>query len=223
MRLAALLICTTSFAAPLFTLPDDVIPKKYTVDLTIDPAQPAFRGEVRIDVELKKSIAEIWLKAKDITPSEASVNGEKARVKVSGGEFLGLNIDSPVGPGRASISIRYEGKLDENSVVGPYRKKVGDDWYVFTTFTPIDARRAFPCFDEPRFKAPWEMTIHVPAADKGLRQRTRSCAKPMNPDGMKAIHFADHGAAAGRGGRLRGRAVRCLSKARQRVTARRFA
>ena len=79
-------------------------------------------------------------------------------------EFLDFALDSAVGPGRVTISIRYQGKLDENSVVGPYRKKVGDDWYVFTTFTPIDARRAFPCFDEPRFKTPWEMTIHTGAS-----------------------------------------------------------
>ncbi|HUA84386.1 MAG TPA: M1 family aminopeptidase [Bryobacteraceae bacterium] len=166
MRFVAALLCTACFAAPAFNLPDDVVPTKYTVDLTIDPSQPTFQGAIRIDVELRKSTAEIWLNAKDLAISEATVDDRNAAFELAGGEFLDLHPAAPVGPGRATISIRYEGKLDENSVVGPYRKKVGDDWYVFTTFTPIDARRAFPCFDEPRFKARWQLTIHAPAGDK---------------------------------------------------------
>ena len=144
---------------------------------------------MRIEIELKKATKTIWLEAKDITPSEASVGGKKARAEVAGEEFIGLELESPMGPGRTTISIRYQGKLDEKSVVGPYRKKVGDDWYVFTTFTPIDARRAFPCFDEPRFKTPWEMTIHVPQTDKALANG-REMREIAEAGGMKAIHFA---------------------------------
>ena len=62
-----------SFAAPSFTLPDDVVPKKYTVDLTIDPSKDSFDGQARIDVELKRSTNHIWINAKDLTPMEASV------------------------------------------------------------------------------------------------------------------------------------------------------
>ena len=184
-----LFVASAFAAAPIFTLPRDVVPKKYSVDLTIDPAQPTFRGDIRINVELKKSTAQIWLDAKDIVPREASVNGKRARVELAGGEFLGLNLDSPEGPGNATISIRYEGRLDENSVVGPYRKKVADDWYVFTTFTPIDARRAFPCFDEPSYKTSWEMTIRVPAADKALANG-REIREETEASGMKAVRFA---------------------------------
>jgi len=185
-----LLLCSNSFAAPVFTLPDDIIPAKYVAELTIDPSQANFGGQIRIEVTLTKATGVIWLEAKDITPSEASVNGKTARTDLAGGEFLGLNLDSPAGPGRAVISIRYQGKLDENSVVGPYRKKVGEDWYVFTTFTPIDARRAFPCFDEPRFKAPWELTIHTPAGDKAFANGRELSDKP-EANGMHAIHFAE--------------------------------
>ena len=102
---------------------------------------------------------------------------------------MGLRLDSPAGPGRTTISIRYRGKLDEKAIVGPYRKKSGDDWYVFTSFTPIDARRAFPCFDEPRFKTPWEMTIHVKRSDKAFANG-QMIKEVEEPDGMKAVHFA---------------------------------
>ncbi|HML18926.1 MAG TPA: M1 family aminopeptidase [Bryobacteraceae bacterium] len=190
MRLVtALLFSVISIAAPSFHLPDDILPRKYTVDLTIDPSKDTFEGVVRIDVEMKKSADHIWLNAKDITTLEASVGKQKARAEAVDDEFLDLALDSPAGPGRATISIRYQGKLDANSVVGPYRKKVGDDWYVFTTFTPIDARRAFPCFDEPRFKAPWEMTIHT-LRDLKAFANGRETQITDEPGGMQAVHFA---------------------------------
>jgi cytosol alanyl aminopeptidase len=190
----ALLSSSLCFAAlpspPAFTLPDDVVPKKYAVDLSIDPAKATFDGVVRIDVELKKPAAVIWVNAKDISPSEASVGGKKARAEAVGGEFIGLDLDSPAAPGRTTISIRYTGKLDDKSVVGPYRKQVDGDWYVFTTFTPIDARRAFPCFDEPRFKTPWDLTIHVKQSDKAFANGLEARGVP-EPNGMKAVHFAE--------------------------------
>ena len=124
MRLVtALLFSVLSFAAPSFNLPGDVVPKKYTADLTIDPSKDTFTGVVRIDVKLKTSTDHIWINAKDVTPIEASVDKKMARAEAVGNEFLDLALDSPVGPGHATITIRYQGKLDENSVVGPYRKE----------------------------------------------------------------------------------------------------
>ncbi|HLX43376.1 MAG TPA: M1 family aminopeptidase [Bryobacteraceae bacterium] len=176
-------------AQPSFLLPDDVIPTKHVIELTIDPDKDTFSGRARIDVELKKSTSTIWLNAKDITPGEASVGSRSARAEAAGDEFIGLRLDAPAGPGRTTISIAYRGKLDEKAIVGPYRKKSGDDWYVFTSFTPIDARRAFPCFDEPRFKTPWEMTIHVKRSDKAFANG-QIVSETEEPDGMKAVRFA---------------------------------
>jgi alanyl aminopeptidase len=190
MRLAALVLCSTAFAQPpAFLLPDDVIPKKHAIDMTIDPAKDTFDGTARIEVELKKSTSLIWINAKDITPLDASVGKQKARAEVAGGEFIALNLNSPAAPGATTITIRYQGKLDDKAIVGPYRKRVGDDWYVFTSFTPIDARRAFPCFDEPRFKTPWEMTIHVKRGDKAFANGKES-RETDEPGGTKAVHFA---------------------------------
>lgn len=176
-------------AAPSFNLPGDAVPKKYTVDLTIDPSKDTFDGKILIDVELKTSTDHIWINAKDLTPLEVSVGKQKAHAEPVDDEFFDLALDSPTGPGRTTISIRYQGKLDENAIVGPYRKKSGDDWYVFTSFTPIDARRAFPCFDEPRFKTPWTLTIHVKRGDMAFANG-KMTREVDEPDGMKAVHFA---------------------------------
>src|SRR5262245_23072485 len=134
-------------APPEFLLPEEIVPMRYRIDLRIDPAQPRFDGVARIEVELRKPASVIWLNAKDLEFREASIEmrgkSRSLRAESVASEFLGLELDAPAAPGRAVLSIRYQGRLDEKPVVGPFRKKVGDDWFVFTTFTPIDARRAF--------------------------------------------------------------------------------
>ena len=194
MRLFPLLALTTvCFAAlpdpPAFVLPDDVVPRKQIIEMTVDPDKDVFEGRATIEVELKRATKVIWLNAKDITPLEATVGSKHVRAQAVAGEFIGLDLDSPAPAGRTTISIRYRAKLDENAIVGPYRKKTGGDWYMFTSFTPIDARRAFPCFDEPRFKTPWQITIHVKRTDKAFANG-RMLNEIDEPGEMKAVHFA---------------------------------
>ncbi|MBZ5604110.1 MAG: M1 family metallopeptidase [Acidobacteriia bacterium] len=189
MRFAALLICAPLFAQPpAFLLSDEVVPKRHTIDMTIDPSKDAYEGVSKIEVDIKKPASVVWINAKDITPLEATVGRQKAKAEVAGGEFIGLHLDSPAS-GSTTITIRFRAKLDEKAIVGAYRKKVGDDWYVFTSFTPIDARRAFPCFDEPRFKTPWEMTIHVKRTDRAFANG-KEMKEIDEPNHMKAVHFA---------------------------------
>lgn len=174
-------------------LPDDVLPKKHIVELTIDPSLDTFSGWSRIEVELRKPAKTIWVNAKDLIPGESSVSWQDrivpAHATATGGEFIGVELDSPVGPGPATVSIRYQAKLPQTSVAGPYRNKVANDWYAFTTFTPIDARRAFPCFDEPRFKTPWEFSIHIKRSDKAFTNAVQ-IGETDEPNGMKLVSFA---------------------------------
>jgi cytosol alanyl aminopeptidase len=180
-------------APPSFLLPEGVTPKKHIIELTIDPELDKFSGLARIEVEVSKPTNIVWVNAKDLTPEEASVTwlgrALPARASVSGGEFIGLELDSTIGPGAATISIRYRGNLEETAIVGPYRNKVANDWYAFTTFTPIDARRAFPCFDEPRFKTPWELSIRIKRTDKAFSNAAQ-VSETEEPGGMKLVKFA---------------------------------
>jgi alanyl aminopeptidase len=158
--------------------------------MTIDPDRDTFTGRATIEVEIKRPMTVIWLNGKDIVPLDVTVGSKKASAEAVGDEFIGIELDSPLKTGRTTIDIHYRGKLDEKAIVGPYRKKTGDDWYVFTSFTPIDARRAFPCFDEPRFKTPWKMTIHVKRTDKAFANG-RMVREVEEPGGMKAVEFAE--------------------------------
>lgn len=192
-----LLFPATLFAAlpppPAFRLPDDAVPLKHKIELAIDPSLATFEGSATIDVDLRKSVSVIWLNGKDLTVREARVEfggrSFSARVELAANEFLAVMLESPVGPGRASVAIRYQARLDEKQVVGAYRRKVGGEWYVYTTFTPIEARRAFPCFDEPRFKTPWEISIRAPVGNLAF-SNAREMEPVRAPDGWNLTRFA---------------------------------
>jgi len=194
-RVLLLPLATIVAASPraAFRLPDDIVPLRHTVELSIDPNVPTFDGEASIDVDLLKASSIIWVNGRNLTPRTAHVEmgGRKiaARVELAGGEFLGLHLATPVGPGRATLSITYQGRIDDHQVLGAYRRKVDGDWYVYTTFTPIEARRVFPCFDEPRFKTPWDIAIRVPPGDKAF-SNGREIEQKQGLNGWTTTRFA---------------------------------
>ena len=176
-------------AAPQWTLPDDVIPIAHMAELTLDPRLATFTGRITIKAELTAKRDTIWLNARDITVQSASLNGEAATVRFAANEFLGLTPKTSLAPGRVTIELAYTAKLSETAKSGPYRRKTDGDWYAFTVFTPIDARRAFPCFDEPRFKTPWTVAIRVKAGDRAFANGPETGVTD-EASGMKLIHFA---------------------------------
>src|SRR5262245_51067417 len=98
-RRCLLYLCSSAFicgqfslAAPTFLLPDNVIPLKHTVELTIDPSRETFEGRMRIEVDLRAPITEIWVNGKDLMIMSASLNETPRTVLAAGGEFIGLNL-----------------------------------------------------------------------------------------------------------------------------------
>jgi alanyl aminopeptidase len=181
---------------PEFRLPDAARPTRYRIDLTILPDQPTFRGRAIISVDLKERTDTIWLNAKDLTISGMRVRfygtpmgGDNHPRWRTTDEFLAVILATPIGPGPAEIEIFYTGNLDAKGNAGVYRKMSGGDWYVFTSFTPIDARRAFPCFDEPGYKAPWELVLHVKQSETAVANASEVSSQNQ-PDGMKRVTFA---------------------------------
>src|SRR5579863_5892399 len=122
-----LLLAATAYAGPpsppSFRLPDDVAPVKHTLELSIDPGLATFEGRAILEVDLRKPAAVIWVNGRDLVTREASVEfagrSLPARVEAVAGEYLSLQLDSAVGPGRATVSIRYQARLDERQVLGP--------------------------------------------------------------------------------------------------------
>lgn len=178
--------------APDFRLPNDARPSRYQLDLTIVPSEPTFRGTAVIDIDLQEPSDMIWLNAKELTIQAVYTTIGKIRKPARWhltDEFLAIDLPERIGPGMARVEIQYVGQLNDKSNVGAYRRKAGNDWYVYSAFTPIDARRAFPCFDEPAYKAPWEITLHVKREDAAV-SNAQELSTTDEPDGMKRVSFA---------------------------------
>ncbi len=181
-------------APPSFRLGNAVVPLRQTIAITIVPAEDEFSGATDIDLDVRQPQSVLWLNAADLTIQKASVRlgglAFDARLIPGGEDFAGFALDQPVPVGNAVLHIAYRGKINARSSAGVFKNKVGDSWYAFTQFESIDARRAFPCFDEPSFKIPWQVTLHVPREQMAL-SNTPAAAETDEPHGMKAVRFEE--------------------------------
>jgi alanyl aminopeptidase len=180
--------------APELRLGDGVKPQRYALDLTVLPDADTFSGTVDIDVDVRRPAALIWVNAAGLGIREAALSAGgvamPARVVPGNSDFLGFQFDRPVPPGAARLHIRYEGKFSLKSSDGLYKVKENGGWYVFSNFEPTDARRAFPCFDEPGFKTPWRITLHT-SKDYLAFSNAPLASRKTEPGGLHAFAFAE--------------------------------
>lgn len=102
-------------------------------------------------------------------------------------DLLGLRAPHSLALGRGQLQIEFSGVFGE--LAGLFRQQAGQHWYAYSDFEPIDARAAFPSYDDPRFKVPFEIELRVPAA-----QRAFSNAPNVGTDdklgGDRIVRFA---------------------------------
>ncbi|HZI02699.1 MAG TPA: M1 family metallopeptidase, partial [Archangium sp.] len=177
---------------PTFRLGPQVKPTGYTVELTVDPEKEGFDGVVEIALALSESTRQIWLHGKGLTVKEATLTAggqpRPARAVTEGDTFIGFLLENPVGPGTATLRVAYQGLALAKETVGLFRQKDGDNWYALTQFQPDDARRAVPCFDEPGFKVPWQLTLRVPGGQRAFANAPVE-SEQTGPDGWKTVRF----------------------------------
>jgi alanyl aminopeptidase len=193
-RFASLLLLSVAAAAqtpaiPGLRLPAGVRPLGYTVDLRLVPGQDEFTGHVAIDVEVLEETRVVWLHAKELKLTSIRAGKVSAAALPLDYDFLAVMPAEPLAPGRATIAIDYTGTVSRSLTDGIFQQEYDGDFYIFTKFEPVTARRAFPCFDEPSFKTPWQLTLHIPAALKAV-SNTPEAGESPETDGMKAVRFA---------------------------------
>lgn len=145
---------------PGLRLPRTFAPTSYAAHLAIDPAKPTFAGEIAIAAELTEPTSTIWLHAKQLAISKASVDRHDVKFEQVGDELLALR--GNFARGAVHVAIAYTGALQDNQT-GAYLSTYGADKYVVSDFEPTSARTVFPCVDDPSVKVPWQLTIDVPA------------------------------------------------------------
>ncbi|KAF5273236.1 hypothetical protein FQA39_LY07567 [Lamprigera yunnana] len=157
---------------PFERLPPTVLPKHYQLALTPDLKTFTFKGEVSIEIQVLQQTDAIVLNALDLVIDKVCLLQETRNQKASTTTILPENetaeftFSEPIQPGTYSLDITFTGEVNDK-MKGLYRSKYvnpkGEDCYAAVTqFESTDARRCFPCWDEPALKATFDITLIVP-------------------------------------------------------------
>jgi aminopeptidase N len=173
-------------------LPPGIRPTRYAMDLSIDPSKKTFTGQVRIGVRLERPLRAIVMHGRSLVVESAVLHTARGKVagkselRMANGsreepEELVIALASEAPAGDAELELRYEAPFGAG-LRGLYHVEDQGASYAFTQFEPTDARRAYPCFDEPGFKVPFEISITAPKGSlavsntKLARQRDNAAA-----------------------------------------------
>jgi aminopeptidase N/puromycin-sensitive aminopeptidase len=190
--LAALSLAASSGFAQ--RLPQSVHPEHYQLTLTPDLKNATFTGSEKIDVLLDQPSDSITLNAAEITFQSVAtkVNGKELKAEVTedaAKEQASFNFGRTLPAGRLTLSIAYTGILN-GQLRGFYLSKTAKRNYAVTQFEPTDARRAFPSFDEPAFKATFDVSLIVDKGDTAISNTNIVSDTPGPVVGEHTIRFA---------------------------------
>ena len=168
-------------------------PHRYTLALEPDLGAATFTGHVIIDAAASADTAQILLNAAELGVVSVRVNGVDAAFHLDEATER-LVVDHAVTMGAVVIEITFTGTLNDK-LRGWYRSTYHDadgvEHVIATSqMQATDCRRAFPCFDEPDFKAIFDITLivepHLLAVSNGPEiDRTEQ------PNGKTAVRFAE--------------------------------
>ncbi len=181
-------------AIPKGQLPTAIRPTHYTLDLQIVPADSDFGGEVAIDLMFDVASDFMWMHGQDMTVSSANLTLADGKVvpvtyeQVDPTGIVKLTFAEKAPRGKAQLNIAYRGKVSD-ALQGIYRVKDGDHSYTYTQFEAIDARRAFPGFDEPGFKVPFDVSVSVPTGMEAIGNAPEISRADLD-DGFTKMTFA---------------------------------
>jgi puromycin-sensitive aminopeptidase len=147
-----------------FRLPRHVVPQRYTLALEPDLDDASFAGTVIIDAVANQATDRLLLNAIELDIASVVVGGQQASFELDEATER-LVIDHPVAEGPLTIEVTFTGTLND-MLRGWYRSTFVDahgvEQVIATTqMQATDCRRAFPCFDEPDFKAVFDITLIV--------------------------------------------------------------
>lgn len=188
--LVTLLITVAGEAAPL-RLGDDVVPRAQAVSLTIDPAQDSYRGTVVVDLDVRRPVTSFRFHAEEMTFDSFELRGPAGAVSATyqpGEEStIVVNVSAPLAIGKHTLTIEFTNEFDRRAV-GLYKTVRAGTPFVFTQLQAIDARKAFPVWDEPAFKIPFQLTAKIPGSMSAVFNTP--ILSESTTDGWKTVVFA---------------------------------
>ena len=170
-----------------------------------------YNGIVKIDATVSEDVDKIVINTKELKILDAEVSGRDGDSKISAmkdvaydttNERATIQLSKPIPAKDVVLTIKFKGTMN-NAMSGFYRAKYkpavtpdpstvkeGDFHYMFSTqFEACDARRAFPCFDEPNLKAGFEFAIEIPEGQTALSNMPEKAVTKGSKAGLKKVSF----------------------------------
>ena len=186
---------------PAYQLPTQVSPQRYAIRLTPDLRAFTFDGEETVDITVHEPVTEIVLNAIELAIHSVSASGPDGQTLDgtvgldSEQERASFHFPQPLAPGAWTLGISFSGILNDK-LHGFYRSTYttadGQEKVLASTqFESTDARRAFPCWDEPALKAVFQVTLVIDADLTAISNAAIVHETPLPATRQKEVVFAD--------------------------------
>jgi len=175
-----------------FRLPLDVRPVRFGAHLALGLAAGTFEGRVEIEVKLAKPRRELTLHAVELTVGRARARSAgktfpAGRIEPDEeSETVTLRFDDELPAGLVTLDLAWSGRFSPG-LRGLYRAGP----VAVTQFEAADARRVFPCFDEPAFKARWRIQLLQLPAGVAAISNGRIAEDRVEDGGKRTVAFTE--------------------------------
>jgi aminopeptidase N len=185
------------FATTPGKLPKQVVPTNYSVRITPNIDKFTFTGSETVQIEARAAVHQLVLNALEIEIASASIDDKeipKGSIKIDNkSELLTITLSSELPAGSHTLALSFSGKINEQGrglfymryqEEGSGAQKIA----LGTQFEATDARRFFPCWDEPSFRASFQLTAVVP--ESWLAVSNMPVESETKLDDGKEVRFA---------------------------------
>ncbi|MBI4587683.1 MAG: M1 family peptidase, partial [Candidatus Rokubacteria bacterium] len=185
-----------------YRLPKTVVPERYELRLEPDLEHGTFAGEETVTVTVREPVTEAVLNAAELQihrvsiRNAAGVTREGVATLDEAAERARLAFPEPLAPGTWRLSVAFTGVLNDKlhgfyrstyKVAGEGDGSEAEKILAVTQFEATDARRAFPCWDEPAFKAVFQVTLVVADGLQAVSNTAVVSENPLPGTGRKAV------------------------------------
>src|SRR5207248_7646226 len=197
------------FASTPGKLPKQVVPLEYSIRIVPDLNKLTFSGSETVKINASAPIRELVLNSAELEITKASVDGTQLApdaIKLDANEeLLTIALPDELPAGEHLLGLEFNGKITPKGrglYYMPYQEQGtgAKKMALGTQFEPSDARRFFPCWDEPSFRARFQLTAvvpenwlavsNMPVEPEHSPQRVRPAADKIDlPVGTKEVRF----------------------------------
>ena len=185
---------TYSFDSTPGKLPKTVVPVHYAIELTPNLESLALAGSEAVDIDVREPTAKLILNAVDITIDAATVDDDAQRADIAldaATETATLSFAQPLTKGPHRLRLNFAARINRfgrGLFFVDYPTDKGTKRMLSSQLEPADARRIFPCWDEPAFKATFGLTVTVPEKFLAVSNMPVTQEQPAGA-GLKKVSF----------------------------------